>query len=176
MDQQFFDLSFWRNFVSDAGATLLAVVSGIPTALWIDRALRGRATNERRVQLLQLLREALEKNLALVAQMTREVEPGRVIFYNVDTSLLESSASVKYEVIGNLALNKLLDSIRYELQHLHRKVELQLEIQYSSFRAIGDYLQVRERLIDAIRGHFPRITQEIDQALELIRKESPEDP
>lgn len=82
----------------------------------------------------------------------------------------------EYEVIGNAALNKLLDSIRYELQHLHRKVELQLEIQYSPFRAIGDYVHVRQRLIEAIRGHFPRITEEINQALELIRRESPGNP
>ena len=66
--------------------------------------------------------------------MERELNPEPVIFYNVDIQLLEGTCSLKYEIIDNLDLNRQLDSIRYELLHLHRKFELQLEIEFSAYK------------------------------------------
>jgi hypothetical protein len=181
----FFDITFWRDFVSSVLATLLGALIGIPTALWIDRSISKRReaekartrqdiADQRRNQLVQVLLESLRKNYALVEQMEQELRPERVIFYNVDTQLLESSGSIKYEIIDDLDLNHRLDSIRYELLHLHRKVELQLEIEYSSYKMIDNYMQRRATLVGAIREHLPRIKQEIADALSILEVQLPE--
>jgi len=74
---EFFDFVFWQNFVSNSLATLLGVVVGIPVALLIDRLVtqwqekkeiskQKEALLQRKNQLLQMLKDALQKNLALV--------------------------------------------------------------------------------------------------------------
>ncbi len=51
-----------------------------------------------------------------------------IIFYNADTALLDATTAIKYEIIEYLDLNRPIGSVRYELQHLHRKIELQLDL------------------------------------------------
>jgi len=100
--------------------------------------------------------------------MDCELKPEVVIFYNVDTQLLESTSSIKYEIIDDLNMNRQLDSIRYELLHLHRKIDLQLDIEYSAYKAMGNYMARRTQLIGAITAHFPRVKQEISDTLSII--------
>jgi uncharacterized membrane protein len=181
----FFDFGFWQDFVSNSLATLLGALVGIPIALWLNRLLtrwqEHRKTSQeqalahhRRNQLLQMLRETLQKNRDLILRMEQELRSKTVIFYNVDTQLLDATSSVKYEVLDDLELSHLLDSIRYDLLHLHRRVELQLEIAYSAFKAMDTYRQMRDSLIQAIHDYFPRIKDEIDQALDMISAQLPE--
>jgi len=175
----FFDFSFWKDFASNGAATLLGVLAGIPIALAIDRWLHGRRQQEerrqsrlsaiaRQRQLLELVRSALDKNKKLVEQMKAELLPQYVIFYNVDTVLLDGTSSLKYEVVEDLEFNRLLDSIRYELGHLHTKVDLQLQIEFSAFKAMQAYQERRETLVNAIRNHFPGIEREMDEALQRL--------
>ncbi len=168
----FFDVSFWQNFTSNSLATLLGVLLGIPIALWVNRWIENRGKKQKKSDLLQLFHETLEKNKSLLEQMSRELDPKYIIFYNVDTSLLESTASLKYEIIDNSELNRRLDTLRYELQHIHRKVELQLEIAYSALMAMSNYLTIRANLISATKGHLPRIIEEIDQVLKIIDEQN----
>jgi len=181
----FFDFRFWQDFASNSLATLLGVLVGIPIALWLNRLLtrwqESRKTSQeqalaaqQRRQLLQMLREALQKNRDLILQMEQQLRSKTVIFYNVDTQLLDATSSIKYEILDDLELSRLLDSIRYELLHLHRKVELQLETAYSAFKAVDTYREMRDRLIQAIHDHFPRIKDEIGQALDMISAQLPE--
>jgi len=174
-----FDPSFWKDFASNGLATLLGALIGIPVALGIDRHLAARRkaeereqehilTRERKLQFIESLEAALLKNQQLVQQMKTELTPQSVIFYNVDTLLLDSTSSIKYQLIEDLRVNQLLESIRYELAHLHRKVELQLEIEFSAFKAMQGYQDRRSRLINAIHAHFPRIERETGEALNSL--------
>jgi len=107
---EFFDCQFWQDFVSNTLATVLGVLVGIPVALWVDRLVahwqEAREVSQKQVlaaqrrhQLLQMLREALQKNHDLVVQMEQELRPETLIFYNVDTQLLEATSSIKYEIL-----------------------------------------------------------------------------
>jgi hypothetical protein len=176
---EFFDFAFWQNFVSNSFATLLGVILGIPVAFFLDRKINQRQEqqeiakqqeilSQQKAQLLQTLKESLQKNLTLVEQMESELKPETVIFYNVDTQLLEGTSSLKYEIIDDLDLNRQLDSIRYELLHLHRKVELQLEIEFSAYKAMGNYTAKRKQLVETIIAHLPRIKEEIKNALAVM--------
>lgn len=172
----FFDIEFWKDVSSNGLATLLGALVGIPIALWLNRLIDSRRQKadkemiksqmvERRKQFSAMLVAALQKNAALVAQMKQQLTPNKVIFYNVDNLVLESTSSLKYELIEDLDLNRLLDSIRYELDHIHKKVELQLETVYSSYRAMGGFQKNRTQLIQAIIDHFPRVESELHEAI-----------
>lgn len=184
MEISFFDITFWKDFVSNLSATLIGVALGIPGALFIDRYLSGikafeeldqerHEANIRKKQFLQMILESLQKNLALIAQIEEQLKPETVIFYNVDTQVLESTSSIKYEIIGDFSLNQRLDSIRYELLHFHRKIELQLEISYSVFTASHNFHATRVQLVKAIIDHIPRIKKEITEAIEIIIQQIP---
>lgn len=150
---QFFDVSFWKDFLSNTLATLLGVFLGIPAALWLDRLISQQrekqereaqqaAETERRLELLRLLRETLVRNRKIIERMSQELTTGSLITYNTDPLLLDSTASLKYEIIDDLDLNRQLDVLRYELQHLHRKVKLRWQLEFSLIRDQRSILRV----------------------------------
>jgi hypothetical protein len=176
---QFFDVAFWKDFVSNISATFLGVLLGIPAALWLDRSISRRrekqereakqaVERERLLELLRLLRETLERNREIIERMSKELTPDSLITYNVDPSLLDSTASLKYEIINDLDLNRQLDLLRYELQHLHRKVELRWEIELGPIRAMNLYLDYRIQLVKAIQDTLPEIMDAINRAIKWI--------
>ena len=59
----FFDTSFWQNFVSNALATFLGAIIGIPIALGLSRHQEKISEKERKKKILELLREELMINL-----------------------------------------------------------------------------------------------------------------
>ena len=63
----FFDISFWQNFVSNALATFVGAVIGIPVALWLSKYQEQTSEKERKKKILSLLQEELMINLTLVS-------------------------------------------------------------------------------------------------------------
>lgn len=176
--------AFWQAFLPSFVATVTGALLGIPIALAIDRVVskRGAARaeaerlkrkNERALSILGQFRESLQRNRQLAEQISRELNRiPDIVFYNVDTLLLDATASAKYDLIDNASVNRQVDRVRYELQHLHRKVDVQFESAYSSFITTQWYGQLREQLIRAIRNHIPEILAEIDECLERLEEES----
>lgn len=83
---EFFNVQFWQDLTSNALATILGILIGIPVALWIDRLLSNwqeakeaskklAVEAQKRRHLLQMFQGALEKNYDLVVQMERELRP-----------------------------------------------------------------------------------------------------
>jgi len=58
----FFDFSFWQNFLSNLLATIIGVALGIPAALWINRVVENRTTKERVEKIIRLLKDELSRN------------------------------------------------------------------------------------------------------------------
>jgi hypothetical protein len=168
--------SFWDNFLANFLATILGAIVGVPLALAADRFISARKAreelkakvaiaHERRSQLLTLLRDSVTMNLQLLLKMQKEVTPSSVLFYNVDTSLLDATASLKYEVIDNLELNRLLDAFKHSLLILHRKIELQVDMQYSTFASMTNFQSAWTDLVNATIVQIPPL---IKQAEALI--------
>ena len=59
----FFDFIFWQNFVSNALATIVGVIAGIPVALLINRRIKSKTEKQRKKKILTLLEEELSTNL-----------------------------------------------------------------------------------------------------------------
>ena len=120
-----------------------------------------------------MLRDSLIKNRGLLEQIERELRPTVVIYYNVDTQILESTASIKYEIIDDLELNQQLDYIKYELLHIHRKIELQLTVAYGDYKVAGgrqNFIQARTELTNAILVHVPTIQEAITRAINIMER------
>jgi len=66
-DMNFFDFSFWQDFVSNAFATFLGAIVGIPIALWLSRYQEKAIEKERKSKIKQLLREELLENLSILS-------------------------------------------------------------------------------------------------------------
>ncbi len=63
----FFDISFWQNFLSNAIATFLGAIIGIPIALGLNRHQDKISEKERKKKILALLQEELIINLSQLA-------------------------------------------------------------------------------------------------------------
>lgn len=58
----FFDLSFWKDFISNSLATFLGALLGIPIALWISNYQGRQEELERKKKILHLLTQELLMN------------------------------------------------------------------------------------------------------------------
>jgi hypothetical protein len=66
-DMNFFDFSFCQDFASNALATFLGAIVGIPIALWLSRYQEKAVERERKSKILHLLREELRENLSILS-------------------------------------------------------------------------------------------------------------
>ncbi len=108
-------MGFWCTVFANIIASVTGVFLGVLGALWINRVILSYALREKRQWLLQSLHENLKSNPDLIDKFygrfsnsnMSQLNSSSVILINADTSILESTASFKYEVIENLVLNKL---------------------------------------------------------------------
>jgi len=59
----FFNIDFWRDFISNSVATLLGVIIGIPIALWLSNFQNNMEEKERKKKILRLLKEEILVNI-----------------------------------------------------------------------------------------------------------------
>jgi len=164
----FFDLSFWQSIVSNLAATFVGVALGVWTALSLEGRKTSKTAKQKKEQLITLLHGSLQKNLNLLEQMSKEL-PAQAIYYNVDIELLEATASLKYETIDDLDFNREIDQIRYELLHLHRKVDLQLQLAILGGRpVVMDPVAMHSTLRASILSHIAPIKDAIRKMLEKM--------
>ncbi len=155
---------FWSLFGTFIGALL-----GVPAGFWVNRWSSKHADRDRRSQLLSALRQTVDHNSYLIDQIEGWLNKDGFPFFNVDLPLLESTASLKYELL-DISLCRQIDQLRYELAHLGRKVNLLLELEFDpsakrAFMRQGDvgttstYAELHPMLVDAIKVHIPPIRQ-----------------
>jgi len=180
----FFNMSFWQQFL----ITFFGVIVGIPFALWLNRRQeeREQATEmktgaARARHVLQALRQTVQKNVGLMNQMTTDLNT-TAIFYNVDLAVLQVFEPEQAILIKDVPLSEKLAHLRFELSHLHRKVELQLQIEFDgSLRAlhlnfntpqgaqnVNAYAKMRHDLVRAILAHIQPTLQAANELLKEI--------
>lgn len=69
-----FDLSFWKDFLSNSLATFLGALIGIPVALWINNYQGRREEAERKNKILHLLTQELLMNFGALAHWKKRDE------------------------------------------------------------------------------------------------------
>jgi len=126
----FLDVGFWQQLV----VTVVGVVFGIPLALWLNRRQEER---EQKTQVTELAQRREQLVNALIATLTdattvlkplRDLDAGRIAYVSLDLTLLDSTASLKYELLDDIELCKAIDGVRYGSMQLNRKLDLHLRI------------------------------------------------
>lgn len=117
----FIDSDVWALIINCIVAIFVGVPGGYLLSFWIRRSTDNKERNE----LYCSLYRNLTKNIQLMEQMSFELPKGGTIYYNLDLS----NWPIFLTKIRLIEDRKLADDtlyIYYELIHLSRKVDLQL--------------------------------------------------
>lgn len=158
-----FDMSFWQGLIT----TFIAASLAIPAALWIDRRLKSKKAQEERRQLNNALKEAIDKNMTLLAQLEKDyLGQGRVPFFPMDLVQLNSTSYRKYEILDSISLCQAIDQAIYELQHFDGKLEL--------LRTKGDTNLAKnlspfyQEVYQSCQVHVPKVRESLEKAKALL--------
>jgi len=160
------------SFVQNLLATLIGVFVGaslaVIGALWVDRRNSQRTKSERQDALLQLFLEALDANEKAVRGFLEGNADRRSIltFAFLDLAVLDSTVSLKYEVIDDLSLNKILDSIRYVLKNLRESANIWLKRSYQDPLARAD--SEDPQVVELFKSAVENVISDIKRARAII--------
>ena len=87
--------------------------------------------------------------------------------YNLYVSILDSTRSLKDEIIDDIEINKELDAVSYELGHIRRKLEIHTDSAYSTFLSLGSGPRMRNSQRKKIVNHLLEVRPRI---VYLIKK------
>ncbi len=154
--------------------TALGACLGIPAGLLLDRILRKKADATRRQQLRAAILNAVVSNADVVATLKDWIQHTDAwLSLNVDLSIFEATASLKYEVLDDFELCQAIDHLRFELSHLARTLDQLLDLDFHPSAKLSVswpggtkesmYNLLRPRLIEAIGGQLGPISQCIEE-------------
>jgi len=150
--------------------TFLGALFGIPAGLALNYWWGHCVDKLRRNQLRTAIKQAVDSNANLVEQIKQWIEKPGTPSFNVDLTLLESTASLKYEILDDVELCKEIDHLRFELVHLSRKVDLLLNLEFnpSARMAIDDpkqspYNILRPRLVESLKVHLEPVADTLEK-------------
>ena len=130
-ENAFFNKGFWQGVVMLLIGIWPAWLAGITATgaweRWVARPARDREHTERRQQFQQALAAALQENVRSVTQMVSELDTG-IPTYSVDIEMLDATATIKYDLLGDLGLCGQIDRAHSELRHLGRKIDLLMQM------------------------------------------------
>ena len=160
-----------QEVITNILGIFLGALLGIPAGLALNHAWDKRVDASRRKQLLSALKGAVDKNGYLIGQIHEWVsKSGGTPFFNLDLTLLESTATIKYDLLADIDLCREIDYLRFELTHLSRKVDILLDLEFnpSSRMAIDApegsmYYKLRPKLVQAISSHIEPIKKTVEQ-------------
>jgi hypothetical protein len=172
-------------FLGNMLATITGVVIGIPVALALTRHQQRAEANaiakqaerqaaQRKTQFLKMIQFSLAGNASFLQNVAKNLSPGAAIYPNIDMEQLEATASLKYEIIGNLRLSGQLDLVRFHLRLIRRLLDLSLEFLYSHDRFALEpavFLKEHKGIVDRIQDQIPRALEVIGDAANMIGEE-----
>lgn len=165
-----------QEVIYDILGTFLGALLGIPAGIALNHAWSKRVNKTRRKQLRSALRDTVDRNASLVGQIEGWInKPGGISFLNVDLTLLESTSTLKYEVLDDIELCKQIDDLRYELVHFSRKVDLVLDLEVDSSARLATsapagsmYNTLRPKLVEAINVRIKLVKKMITSLQEKL--------
>jgi len=165
---------FWDNAIGNLLATVLALVAGIPVALWIDRFIKRREEKEkyslerkREKELLELVKEELDFSSARLND--RSKDKGSLPIQPLKTDLWEAaSSSGAIHLIENPKLLNRIASAYYVLKTVKRIEEECHKALRGATVTFSDGTTATQRLLTDARGFDNLLSESIEEALKLI--------
>jgi hypothetical protein len=168
---QFFDFTFWQNFVSNSLATLLGIIIGIPVALWINSWQERKTEKEHKRKILYLLYGELITNHEVLTKWWGD-EGKRVL--GVMPALLHFELWSSFSDGGELQwikdpdlLNWISDAY-YSIKSVMYLSEKNLDILYISNDAISGWSH--KEFLDKLDNAVADAQENIEEALGKIKE------
>lgn len=142
---------------------VIAVLIAFPGGLLLEKMKQRRKDAENFRSIIDTIQHNLKKNLELMQQMHRELPGGGVIYYNLELSPWPIILSKLYTIRDKTLKQEVL-YIYYELSHLSRKIDLQLEEAFLSPVSSSDRIELRMALVNnGILGHITDLAPKVEQ-------------
>ena len=120
---------FWAQFWPDLAATLIGAFVGIWLALKVDHARDRKSREAQEAGLLSMARDAVQANLKLMAQAKPILVQGtQVPSFRMDVGVLDVVIPRLAEISPSLDLLGDLNSFRFQLHHVNRKLDHLLQM------------------------------------------------
>jgi hypothetical protein len=159
MQQEFFDFSFWQQFVSNGLATLLGAMIGIPFALWVAKYLEKLSEKEHKKKILKVLFSELLTNLTVLSgwqksgnksgealtlytnlrnESWKAFSDGGELEWIKDTDILESLAEAYFSIRSVMSISGNYFNLVYSSPTVYQQAEtmvlerLEQSVTYSS--------------------------------------------
>lgn len=140
-----------------------------------DQARRDATVQaERRRQLLTALRLNIGDNRDRAAGIAEAVA-SQVVFTNVDLSLLDATASLKYELLEDLDLCRRLDNLRAELRNAYTQIDQLRALDFDGTvrsltlqidgKGVSAYGHMRNGLVASLASQLSRLREQCDALL-----------
>jgi len=118
----------WSQFVPSVLATLIGVLFGVPVVLWVERRRGDKARRAEEAEVLRAADEAVASNLKLCEQLAaicNEVQRGDYDSptFSMEVEMLDALLPRLAQLSRDLPLIRELNNFRYQLHHLHRKLD-----------------------------------------------------
>jgi hypothetical protein len=116
------------EFYRDLTVNVLGVAVGLFLGFSVERLLESRRKKEKSNLIRQVLIATLERNLALLGQLSREMPDVERAFipsipsYRLDSSILNSTSAIKYESLLDLKSCTEIDLALYQMNHLNDRM------------------------------------------------------
>lgn len=170
----FFDVTFWQQLV----ATLIGVMIGVPIALWVNRLqerreARGReeVTRRRKEQLVIALTTEVTFGQTLAAEMLDALsKPGKIVVGELDTAVLDATASLKYELL-DVPLCDALDKLRYYMKGANRFVDQQLRLFHDPATKTTEIVRTGQPTVTMYDEMMPAVQSRLRDALTKVREQ-----
>jgi len=176
----FFTISFFQSLVSNGLATLVGAFTGVYLAFWLQRNREKRtflqrqrgfltATRASLVACRQRVQEAAEESAR--AKANRSVTMGTEYIGPIDTTFLDATASIKYELVDDDAVNQQIDQARHVFHRINGLLELVGGAAFGGPRATGTHVEVLPFLYDQIVETARLHDDELASLIEILDNE-----
>ena len=157
-------LNFWPSFL----ATIFGAIIGIPIALWVSSLNDKRNKTLKGGVLLSQLLETIDHNISLSKEILDDLTNSDVSINSLDLMLLDSTSSIKYELLGDLTLCSNIDSLRHEMTVINNALEILFQYTGGVLSALTNSTSYANTFKDGIKKELENT---IIPRLKMIKKE-----
>ncbi len=173
---------FLTNFFSELLATIIGLALGIPIGIWLNRKFevwKKKQEEQKEIELLQKekrtvlesLKNEFERNIKLLKQIEKKVR-NRVILGHLDLSEWKAISLKSTNLIDNYTLQKALDRVYYEYEHLQRKINKHFDFYFSTAQTLSnfkdDFAKLNNSIYDQINSFLLELSE---KTLDFIKLE-----
>ena len=122
----FFNEDFWRSIVSTilGASASLAIAYGV---YWCSQSKERTAKGNRRAAVADALAQTLATNMAVLKEF-KQPDSQTVVYLWGETATLEGTSALRYEVLDDFDLSRVLDRILYMLTTFNRYQDLYIGV------------------------------------------------